>query len=79
MTKDWTIHCSCGESYSNLTHTVCPRCFQWPSASRNVQVRKAFDMIAKANTVSILSLDEMESIVNRALAGEFDKVDGRPA
>jgi len=44
-----------------------------------VQVRKAFDMIAKANTVSILSLDEMESIVNRALAGEFDKVDGRPA
>ena len=68
----WNVVCTCGETYSNMTHTVCPRCFQWPHASRNKQVRKAFDMIAAADGVSILSLDEMESIVNRALNGEFD-------
>lgn len=36
------------------------------------RIRTAFDMIQKANTVSILSLDEMEAVVNRALYGEFD-------
>jgi len=66
------IQCECGNYYSLHMHTVCPECCQWPSASRNKQVAKAFDMIAKANTVTILSLGEMESIVNRGLAGEFD-------
>lgn len=36
------------------------------------QVSRAFDMIAKCNTVTICTLGEMESIVNRALSGEFD-------
>ena len=39
----------------------------------NLRVRKAFDLIAQANGVTILSLPEMESLVNRALAGEFDR------
>lgn len=69
-----TINCECGNTYSLHTATVCPRCYQWPRDSRNAQVRKAFDMIARVNTVSILSLDEMESVVNRALSGEFDNV-----
>lgn len=69
---NWEVHCSCGESYSLLNHTVCPECFLWPSANRNLRVRKAFDLIAQANGVTILSLSEMESLVNRALAGEFD-------
>ena len=37
------------------------------------RVQFAFDMIAKANTVTILSLDEMEDVVCRSLSGEFDK------
>lgn len=45
---------------------------QWNTRCSERQVATAFDLIAKANTVSILSLGEMESIVNRALAGEFD-------
>ena len=36
------------------------------------RISTAFDLIARANTVTILSLGEMESIVNRALLGEFD-------
>lgn len=32
----------------------------------------AFDYISRANGVSILSLDEMQAIVGRALNGEFD-------
>lgn len=36
------------------------------------RVKHAFDMIAKANTVTTLSLDEMERVVQRALDGEFD-------
>lgn len=39
---------------------------------RKARVQDAFDKIASANTVTICSLDEMESIVNRALDGEFD-------
>jgi Lar family restriction alleviation protein len=39
---------------------------------RKARVEDAFDKIACANTVTICSLDEMESIVNRALDGEFD-------
>lgn len=30
MTYNWTVHCTCGNTYSLLTHTVCPRCFAWP-------------------------------------------------
>ena len=45
----------------------------WLIESRGEQVKKAFDMIAAANTVSILTLGEMEGIVNRALTGEFDE------
>ena len=37
------------------------------------RVKYAFDMIALANSVSILSLDEMEAVVLRALAGEFEE------
>lgn len=37
----------------------------------------AFDLIGAANTVTILSLDEMERIVLRALRGEFDDQFGR--
>lgn len=66
------VRCTCGNVYSLHTATVCPRCYQWPQEKLNEQVNKAFNMIAKANTVSILSLDEMESLVNRGLAGEFD-------
>ena len=66
------VRCECGTVYSLHLATVCPRCFAWPKNRRNPQVRKAFDMIAAANTVTLLSLDEMESVVNRALAGEFD-------
>lgn len=36
------------------------------------RVDRAFQMIRDANTVTILSLDEMQSIVLRSLAGEFD-------
>lgn len=36
------------------------------------RVRKAFDLIAAANTVTMLTLAEMEAIVLRALKGEFD-------
>lgn len=64
-----TVTCECGNVYS--LH-ICPKCFAWPNRLRNKQVSKAFGMIAKANTVTILSLGEMESIVNRALSGEFD-------
>ncbi len=42
-----------------------------PEAPRG-RVQKAFDVIAAANGVSILSLGEMEAIINRALEGEFD-------
>ena len=38
------------------------------------QVAKAFELIGAANTVSILSLGEMEALVLRALAGEFDSL-----
>jgi hypothetical protein len=72
VADDLSVHCVCGNHYSLHTATVCPECYMWPAASRNERVRKAFDMIADANTVTILSLDEMESLVNRALAGEFD-------
>ena len=41
-------------------------------ARRTGRVKKAFDMIANAHTITLLSLDEMERIVNRALEGEFD-------
>ena len=44
---------------------------KWNQRASEAQVKKAFDMIASANTVTILSLGEMESIVNRALNGEF--------
>jgi hypothetical protein len=33
----------------------------------------AFTLIQKCNTVTILSLGEMESIVIRAIEGEFDE------
>lgn len=69
---DLIVECACGNVYSLHTATVCPRCFRWPESRRNKRVSKAFELIAKANTVSILSLDEMESIVNRALSGEFE-------
>ena len=36
---------------------------------RKARVQDAFDKIASANIVTICSLDEMESIVNRALDG----------
>jgi hypothetical protein len=38
------------------------------------QVDKAFDLICRANSVTICSLDEMQSIVLRALSGEFDSI-----
>lgn len=61
-------------STNMLTHIhVCEIIYSSEARrSRNQQVRKAFDLIASANTATILSLDEMESIVNRALSGEFD-------
>lgn len=65
-----TVTCECGNVYSLHMATVCPECFAWPNRLRNKRVRKAFDIIAKANTVTVLSLGEMESIVNRALAEE---------
>lgn len=37
------------------------------------RVSYAFDLIAGANTVTILSLGEMEVTVVRALSGEFDE------
>lgn len=37
------------------------------------QVNTAFDLIGKANGVTILSLDEMEAVVLRALSGEFSQ------
>ena len=37
------------------------------------QLDRAFEYIAKANTVSVLSLNEMQAIVMRALNGEFDE------
>ena len=45
---------------------------KWNTRYFTAQVSKAFDLIASANIVTILSLGEMESIVNRALSGEFD-------
>jgi len=66
------VDCECGNHYSLHMATVCPECFAWPNRLRNLRVTKAFEMIASANTVTILSLSEMESIVNRALSGEFD-------
>jgi hypothetical protein len=36
------------------------------------RVAQAFDLISRANTVTILSLSEMEALVNRALTGEFE-------
>lgn len=42
------------------------------------RVDKAFDLIAAANTVSILSLDEMQAVILRALRGEFDVDDAQP-
>jgi hypothetical protein len=47
---------------------------KWNTRCSTAQVAVAFDMIARANTVTILSLGEMESIVNRSLAGEFTAV-----
>ena len=38
-----------------------------------LRIGYAFELISKANTVTILSLDEMERIVQRALEGEFDR------
>ena len=66
------VHCDCGKVYSLHLAPVCPRCFAWPKTRRNPRVGKAFDMIAAANSVTVLSLHEMESIVNRGLSGEFD-------
>lgn len=42
-----------------------PRDNQW-------RVLKAFQMIDAAHSVTILSLEEMQAIVLRALDGEFD-------
>lgn len=45
--------------------------------SKEWRVGTAFDLIGAANTVTILSLDEMERIVLRALNGEFDNHHGK--
>lgn len=45
---------------------------------RDGRVACAFDLIARANTVTILSLGEMQSIVIRALNGEFDYLQQAP-
>lgn len=37
------------------------------------QLNLAFEFIAKANTISVLSLDEMKSVVGRTLRGVFDE------
>jgi hypothetical protein len=43
-----------------------------PAPSNRQRVAYAFHLIRSRNTVSTLSLDEMEDIVNRALDKEFD-------
>ena len=43
------------------------------SVINKARVTFAFDMIAKVNRLSIMSLDEMEDVVCRSLSGEFDK------
>lgn len=42
--------------------------------ARDPRIQHAFDLIAAANGVTILSLDEMECIVARALEGEFEEL-----
>lgn len=45
------------------------------SGSQDVLIRRlniGFDYIARCNTVTILSLDEMQDVVFHALKGEFD-------
>jgi hypothetical protein len=49
-------------------HITIPR----PPPSNTQRVDYAFHLIQGCNTVSTLSLDEMQAIVNRALAKEFD-------
>ena len=61
------------DEYEKQFHRHLAECDKF-EVDTDDRVRKAFDMIAKANTVSILSLDEMERVVNRALAGEFDGI-----
>lgn len=40
--------------------------------SNKWRINKAFEMIEAANTVTIMSLGEMEALISRALTGEFD-------
>lgn len=42
------------------------------SRREQLRIRMAFDMIAKASTVTLLTLGEMESLVQRAINQEFD-------
>lgn len=30
---DLIVACTCGKTYSLHTNTICPYCFQWPSAT----------------------------------------------
>jgi hypothetical protein len=42
------------------------------STNDKLRIDYAFELIAKANTVTTCSLGEMQAIIMRALAGEFD-------
>lgn len=67
---DW---CTCGLEFRIQLHAAreVARKRAERLESRDAAVKLAFDLIAKANTVSILSLDEMESVVLRCLSGEI--------
>jgi hypothetical protein len=71
------IQCKCGIGMS-FRPTFEAAAAEWNKRfDYRPRVDIAFDMIAKANTVTILSLDEMQSVVNRALSGEFDATAAR--
>jgi NMD protein affecting ribosome stability and mRNA decay len=42
LAKEWKdeplmmVRCECGELYTLHLHTVCPRCFKWPSQNERV-------------------------------------------
>jgi hypothetical protein len=36
---------------------------------------KAYDIIRRADTVSLLTCEEVDAIINRAMAGEFDDME----
>lgn len=44
-----------------------------PLTCSKIRIDYAFELIRKANTITTLSLDEMQRLCERALEGDFDE------